>query len=107
MAGETNEIRRDIEDTRQEIDAHLQELRGQVRGDLAVQQRVQQNLGQVLTGAAVAGLAFGVLFGHKAPGRRSLRLAEEEARLAQGWKKLAKEQGRLVGTIEAEESIVP
>lgn len=63
MARETDEIRRDIAGTRQEIDQHLQELSGQVRSELDIRQRARQNLPQVLAGAGIAGLFLGVLVG--------------------------------------------
>lgn len=97
MAGETGQIRRDIEATRREIDAHLQQLGGQVRGELNVESQVRRNLPQILAGAAVFGLAAGALFGggtSRRMSRVSKELAKEQSRLAREIGLMARERGR-------------
>ena len=100
MAGEAREIRRDIASTREEIDEHLRELGGQVRTELNVPQRAaaraRRNLPQWLAGAAIAGLFAGLVFGRGGRSRIARTLAAEEARLA-------RERGRLKGTMRAAE----
>lgn len=96
MAGETHEIRREIAETREEIDAHLQELGGRVERTTDVRRQIRENLPQVLAGAAVAGLALGILVGRGGGRHRERSLMEEELRLA-------KERGRLQGVLEASE----
>lgn len=67
MARETGEISRDIAATRSEIDEHLRELSGRVRGGLDVRSemrvRARRNLPVLLGGIAVVGLAAGILAG--------------------------------------------
>ena len=108
MARETREIRRDIASTREEIDEHLQELGGQVRTGLNVPQRAaaqaRQNLPQLLAGAAIAGLFAGLVTGGGRPRSRLERtLTAEEARPARERQRLARERGRLKGTMRAAE----
>lgn len=91
MAGETHQIRRDIEATRQEIDQHLEQLGGQVRAQLDVQRQARENLPQILTGAALLGLAAGILFGGAGRRSREIRmLAREQERLAREWRRLGR-----------------
>ncbi len=101
MARETGAIRRNIEQTRAEIDTHLTELSGQVRGELDVQRRARQNLPQVLAGMAIAGLFAGFLVGRggrpreeRLLHREERKLAAERARLASERKRWQKERGR-------------
>jgi len=102
MAGETGQIRRDIESTRAEIDTHLQELSGQVRREVDIEAQARRNLPQVLLGAAIGGLFAGMLVGHG--GRHYERdLAREEARLVRERRRLAKERGRLHGAMGVSE----
>ncbi len=99
MAGEERTIRRDIAETRREIDEHLQEMGGQVRAGFGVPrqaaQRVRQNLPQILAGAAIFGLFTGMLV-RRGGGRREYRmLRAEEARLARERRRLEDERERL------------
>jgi hypothetical protein len=114
------EIRRDIADTREEIDSHLAELGGRARqaraelkSELDIQSRARQNLPQVLGGAAIAGLLLGLVMGG---GRKryyspyAAEVAAEEAKLSREWRRLAKERERLakatsLGEIGLEEAI--
>lgn len=100
MAREASQIRRDIESTREEIDVHLRELGGQVRGELNVERQARRNLPQVLAGAAIFGLATGILFGSTSGRSREARmLSKEQARLAREVRRLARERGRAQGAI--------
>lgn len=63
MAGEPSQIRRDIAETRREIDVHLQELGGRVQRSLNVREQARRNLPYVLGATVIAGLAAGVFFG--------------------------------------------
>lgn len=100
MGRETAQIRRDISETRQEIDTHLQQLGGRVervRAGMDIQARARENLPQLIGGAAIFGLVLGLLAGRRrrrhyyfGPG-----MAAEEARLAREWRRLAKERQRL------------
>jgi hypothetical protein len=100
MAREANQIRRDIESTRQEIDEHLRDLGGQVRTQLNVEGQARRNLPQVLAGAAIFGLAAGILFGSRGGRSREARmLSREQARLARQVKRLARERGRVQGAV--------
>lgn len=93
MARESQEIRHDIAETRQEIDEHLRELGGEVRTELSVERQTRRNLPQVLIGAAIAGLFFGILVGRG--GGYEKRMRSEQARLAREWMRLARERGRM------------
>ncbi len=110
MAGETSQIRRDIEATRREIDAHLQELGGQVRSEVNVGRQARRNLPQVLAGAAILGLAAGVLLGggRRRMSREARQLAREQSRLSRELRLLSRERERLprsVGLAELEHDI--
>lgn len=116
MGRETTQIRRNIAETRQEIDTHLSELGGRVeraRSQLDVEAQAQRNLPQVLGGAAIAGLLLGLIVGRR---RRRMyspyagETATEQARLAREWRRMAKERERMAGAtglaeITAEEPI--
>ncbi len=101
MGRETGQIRRDIAETRQEIDTHLSELCGRVeraRAEFDVQQRARENLPQILGGAAIAGLMLGLAVGHRQRRYHSPYAAEvaaEEARLSRERHRLARERERL------------
>jgi len=98
VAGEERAIRRDIAETRREIDEHLQEMGGQVRAGFGVPEeaarRVRENLPQILAGAAIFGLFTGMLAGRRG-GREYRMLRAEEARLARERRRLEDERERL------------
>lgn len=107
MAGETSEIRRDIAGTREEIDRHLQQLSGQVRGELDVERRARRILPQVLGGMAAAGLFLGLLVGHGRRSREMVELSREKRRLASERESMAKrreseakQRGRTTGALD-------
>ncbi|MCL6429738.1 MAG: hypothetical protein K6V36_02620 [Anaerolineae bacterium] len=80
MAGEPSQIRRDIAETRREIDVHLQELGGRVRRGLNVSEQARRNLTYVLGATVLAGLAAGVFFGGFRRPKRRARVAAERLR---------------------------
>lgn len=82
MARETSEIRRDIRETRREIDEHLQELGGRVQETLDIRTQARRNLTPLLAGAAIAGLALGVMMGGRSEEHqlRHVRHRMEKAR---------------------------
>jgi hypothetical protein len=94
MAGETGEIRRGIAETREEIDRHLRELGGQVRGEMNITRQARENLPQLLSGAALLGLAAGMLFGRPGRSKEAREIERERARLAREWQRLGEERGR-------------
>jgi len=97
MGRETGQIRRNISETRQEIDAHLQQLGGRVervRAGFDVEARARENLPRVLGGAAIAGLILGMLVGRRRR-RYGPFYTAKEARSAREWRRMAKERGRL------------
>ncbi|HOQ99644.1 MAG TPA: hypothetical protein PLJ35_12565 [Anaerolineae bacterium] len=118
MGRETGEIRRDIAETREEIDTHLAELGGRVertRAEMDVRRQARENLPQILGGAAIAGLLLGLVVGH---GRRryfspyAAEVSTEEAKLAKEWRRLAKERERFAkaatkGEMAVEEEVIP
>jgi hypothetical protein len=92
VAGEASEIRRDIAGTREEIDRHLQQLSGQVRGELDVERRARRYLPQLLGGMAAAGLFLGFLVGHRGRGREMVEMSREKRRLAKERESMAKQR---------------
>ncbi|MDI7275918.1 MAG: DUF3618 domain-containing protein [Anaerolineae bacterium] len=77
MAGEPTQIRREIAETRQEIDEHLQELGGRVQRGLSVREQTRRNLPMILGASALAGLAIGLFFGGTRRRRRRVERAAE------------------------------
>jgi len=66
---EMGKINRDIVETRHEIDEHLAELSGRVRGEFNVEAQARRNMPTLLAGAAAVGLVAGLITGgrHEKP----------------------------------------